>query len=101
MDQNVKTSKLCMILERSNHKLVVSKEDGYVLEGTAAVFGEENNNQRIYEEKEYLPHLEYLQKKIEKRSLMGELDHPETFDVAFKNASHIVEELRYDPATRA
>jgi hypothetical protein len=100
MDQNVKTSKLCMILERSTHKLELSKEDGYVLEGTAAVFGEENNNQRIYEEKEYLPHLEYLQKKIEKRSLMGELDHPEKFDVALKNASHIVEALTYDPSKR-
>ena len=101
MDQILENSKLCMILERSNNKLELSKEgDGYVLEGTAAVFGEENNNQRIYEEKEYLPHLEYLQKKIEKRSLMGELDHPEKFDVALKNASHIVEALTYNPSSR-
>ena len=98
---DVDTGNLVMIVERSNSRLNISKsDDGYMLEGIAAVFGEENNNQRIYEEKEYLPHLDYLKKKIAKRGLMGELDHPEKFDVMLKNASHIVESLDYDAANR-
>lgn len=72
----------------------------YVLEGIAAVFGEENNNHRIYEEKEYLPHLEYLNKKIGENRLLGELDHPEKFDVSLKHISHIVEKLEYIKESR-
>jgi hypothetical protein len=56
---------LLMILERSGANLEISKKDNeYILEGIFAQFGVENNNHRIYEEKEYLPHLDYLKKKI-------------------------------------
>jgi len=85
------------ICEKSNTNLSVKKNDGaYNLEGIAAVFGEENNNHRIYEEAEYLPHLEYLHKKIRENRLVGELDHPEKFDISLKNISHIIESLEYD-----
>jgi len=92
------------VLERASDSDVEVKsksENGdYILEGIAAVFGKENNNHRIYEEKEYLPHLEYLQKKIAKKSLLGELDHPANFETSLKNASHVVESLEYDQANR-
>ena len=92
------------ILERmsdTNVEVKPKKENGdYILEGIAAVFGKENNNHRIYEEAEYLPHMEYLQKKIAKRSLLGELDHPANFETSLKNASHIVESLEYDKDKR-
>ena len=92
------------VLERASNSdvEVKSKTEGgdYILEGIAAVFGQENNNHRIYEEAEYLPHLEYLQKKIAKKSLLGELDHPANFETSLKNASHIVESLEYDKANR-
>ena len=54
-----KEEKLVMILEKTGSSVsVVNKEDeGYVLEGVFAQFGVLNNNKRIYEEKEYLPHL--------------------------------------------
>ena len=43
-----------MILERSGANLELSKKDNeYVLEGIFEKFGVENNNNRIYEEKEY------------------------------------------------
>ncbi len=102
IDSKVKIEdKLVLILERSNKNLELRKEgEEYILEGVAAIFGEENNNQRIYEEKEYLPHLEYLNKKISENRLLGELDHPEKFDVSLQNASHMVEELKYDPDKR-
>jgi len=86
------------ILEKQNSILESKKSesDDYVLEGIAAVFGQENNNNRIYEEKEYLPHLEYLKEKISQNRLVGELDHPEKFDVSLKNISHIITDLNHD-----
>ena len=59
-------------------------------------FGAKNNNNRVYEKDEYLPHLGYLKDKIEKKQLVGDLDHPPHFDVTLKSASHIIEGLEYD-----
>jgi hypothetical protein len=92
---------LLMILERSGENLNISKtNDEYVLEGVFAQFGIENNNHRIYEEKEYLPHLEYLKKKITENRLLGELDHPEKFDVSLSKVSHLIEDIKYDAKKR-
>lgn len=93
------------ILEKQNTNLEVSKSDSgsggdYILKGIAAQFGKENNNNRIYEEGEYLPHLDYLKDKISQKRLVGELDHPEKFDVSLKNISHMIEELVYDKEGR-
>lgn len=90
-----------LVLEKSSQNLKTEKRgNDYFLEGIAAVFGKENSNQRIYEEKEYLPHLEYLKEKINQKRLVGELDHPKEFDVSLKNISHLVEELNYDQKDR-
>ena len=90
-----------MILERSGENLSVDKKnDDYVLEGVFAQFGVENNNHRIYEEKEYLPHLDYLKKKIAENRLLGELDHPDKFDISLSKVSHLIEDVKYDPKKR-
>jgi len=90
-----------LVLEKSSQNLKTEKSgNDYFLEGIAAVFGKENSNQRIYEEREYLPHLQYLKEKIEQKRLVGELDHPKEFDVSLKNISHLVEELNYDQNDR-
>jgi len=90
-----------MILERSGSNLEINKvNDEYVLEGVFAQFGVENNNNRIYEEKEYLPHLDYLKKKISENRLLGELDHPEKFDISLSKVSHLIEDVKYDPKKR-
>ncbi len=94
-------NKVLLILERANGNLQVNKDSGdYVLEGIFAQFGVENNNKRIYEEKEYLPHLDYLKKQIAENRLMGELDHPEKFEVSLQKVSHVVESLEYDSKNR-
>ena len=90
-----------LILERSNQNLKKISEKGKtVLEGTFAEFGVENRNGRVYEEKEYLPHLEYLKTDIKNGNLLGELDHPERFEVALSNVSHRVTDLWYDQNNR-
>lgn len=90
-----------LILERSSQNLQKTDDkEKVVLEGVFAEFGIENRNGRIYEEKEYLPHLEYLKKDMVNGSLLGELDHPERFEVALGNVSHRITELWYDQASR-
>jgi len=90
-----------LILERSSQNLrKTDDKEKVVLEGVFAEFGIENRNGRIYEEKEYLPHLEYLKKDMANGSLLGELDHPERFEVALGNVSHRITELWYDQSAR-
>ena len=90
-----------LILERSSQNLQkITKNGKTMLEGVFAEFGIENRNGRIYEEKEYLPHLEYLKKDIQNNNLLGELDHPERFEVALGSVSHRITELWYDQAKR-
>jgi len=90
-----------LILERSSQNLKKYDDKGkVVLEGVFAEFGIENRNGRIYEEKEYLPHLEYLKKDMSNGNLLGELDHPERFEVALGNVSHRITELWYDQGNR-
>jgi hypothetical protein len=93
--------KTVLILERSSQNLKkISKDGKTVLEGVFAEFGVENRNGRVYEEKEYLPHLEYLKTDIANGNLLGELDHPEKFEVSLGNVSHRISELWYDQAKR-
>lgn len=86
-----------LIVENIGEKLQVkSKGNDTILEGVCAVFGQKNNNQRVYEKEEYLPHLEYLKEKIKTRQLVGDLDHPNSFEVTLKSASHIIQGLEHD-----
>jgi hypothetical protein len=90
-----------LILERSSQNLKkLDDKEKVVLEGIFAEFGVENRNGRVYEEKEYLPHLEYLKQDMAKGALLGELDHPERFEVALSNVSHRITELWYDQSAR-
>jgi hypothetical protein len=90
-----------LILERSSTELEFKQEGGtYVLEGIFGEIDKKNRNNRIYTESEYLPQIEALQAKIKASKLLGELDHPQTFDVSLKNVSHIIEELNYDSDTK-
>jgi hypothetical protein len=96
---------MVFILEKQNQILEARQEntaDGkeYILRGTAAQFGVENNNNRVYEEGEYLPHLDYLKDKIKQKRLVGELDHPEKFDISLNNVSHTIEDLTYNKEGR-
>ena len=94
---NIESKKL-LILERSGNTLSFKQDNAgsYVLEGVFGEIDKMNRNNRIYTEDEYLPQIEALQNKINSSKLLGELDHPQNFDISLKNVSHIIEELRYD-----
>jgi hypothetical protein len=94
-------SKKLLILERSGETLVhKGNDDSITLEGTFTQFDIKNKNGRIYEEKEFLPHLKELQEKVKKGKLLGELDHPTKFDISLQNVSHVIEDLEYDQAKK-
>lgn len=101
MDNSNIIGNYVFLLEKASTNLTLKNPSEYILEGTAAIFGIENSNHRIYEEEEYLPHLSYLMEKISKKRLVGELDHPKDFDVSLKNISHLIESLVYDKASRS
>jgi hypothetical protein len=87
-----------LIVEMSSSQLSVASNEGkeYVLEGIFGEIDTKNKNNRIYTEDEYVPQIQQLQDKIKSSKLLGELDHPQQFDVSLKNVSHIIEELFYD-----
>ncbi len=91
-----------LIVEKSTSALtaVASENKDYVLEGIFGQIDQKNRNNRIYTESEYVPQIEALQAKIASSKLLGELDHPTTFDTSLKNVSHIIEELFYDKETK-
>jgi hypothetical protein len=97
-NQNNSGDDLVLIVENVGEKLNVksNESNNTILEGVCAVFGQKNNNQRVYEKDEYLPHLEYLKEKINTRQLVGDLDHPPSFEVTLKSASHIITGLEHD-----
>jgi hypothetical protein len=96
------SNKNLLILERSSEVLSFKKdtEGSYVLEGIFGEMGVKNKNGRVYDESEYLPQVESLQAKIKSSKLMGELDHPQNFDISLKNVSHVIEEITYDKENR-
>ena len=94
-------NKYLLVLERSEGNLTSSKDgDKYVLEGVFTEIGIRNKNNRIYDEAELMPHIQDLQEKLKGNKLLGELDHPKSFDISLKNASHIIEDLQYDKASK-
>ena len=95
------SNKDLLILERSSSELSFTSENGvYVLEGVFGELDKKNRNNRIYTAEEYLPQIEALQGKIAASKLLGELDHPQNFDVSLKNVSHVIEEITYDEDTK-
>ena len=87
-----------LIVEMSSSQLKVAEGENkeYILEGIFGEIDSKNKNNRIYTEDEYVPQIQQLQDKIKSSKLLGELDHPQQFDVSLKNVSHIIEELYYD-----
>lgn len=87
-----------LILEKASSKLEISNDNNDViyLEGVFTEFNVRNRNNRIYDASDFLPKLEELRPRVQNHTLLGELDHPSNFDVSLQNASHVIEDLRYD-----
>lgn len=93
-----------LILERSLSQITINEESKnsgeYVLEGIFSEIGVKNKNNRIYDESEFIPHIEELAKQVESKKILGELDHPKQFEISLKNVSHVIESIYYDKNTK-
>ena len=91
-----------LIVEMSSSQLSVASTENkeYILEGIFGEIDTKNKNNRIYTEDEYVPQIQALQDKIKSSKLLGELDHPQQFDISLKSVSHIIEELYYDKESK-
>jgi len=99
--ENINKNETYLILERSNTPLRSSKEDEYyILEGKFTSFDVLNENQRIYQWKEFEPHFKILQEKIKRgKSVLGNADHPSSpmSEPSLQEAAIKIERLEYDP----
>ena len=100
--------KKLLIVERCNNNLNIIEEQlegreekSIVLSGVFTTFDQKNRNGRIYESADFLPHVEALKESIKHRALLGEMDHPHSFETSLANASHVIESLEFDPAQNA
>ena len=97
-----KNDKKLLIVERCNAPLLTesvvdeNNEKSIILSGIFTTFNTMNRNKRIYEAADVLPHIEALREKIDSHTLLGELDHPQNYDITLSNVSHVIESLEYD-----
>ena len=97
-----KNDKKLLIVERCNTPLLTesvvgeNNEKSIILSGIFTTFNTMNRNKRIYEAADVLPHIDALREKIENHTLLGELDHPQSYDITLSNVSHVIESLEYD-----
>ncbi len=71
--------------------------NGIILEGECASMDSLNNNQRIYDEENYIQYISMLRTQIfSAKGVYGELEHPETYGVNFNNVSHKLLDVWYD-----
>ncbi len=93
--------KKVLILEMAENPLAISKDgDLYRFTGPCADFGKPNENGRKYKKEDYLKNFDYLLPKIEEKSLLGELDHNDSYSISMKSVSHLITGLKYDDGSQ-
>lgn len=76
-------------------QITESKSDGLIrLVGCFGKCGIVNSNNRIYDKKNYSAMVESLQKEISSNGVMGELEHPNSYNINLNNVSHKIESIQ-------
>lgn len=71
----------------------IQEGDNVYLQGTFIEFNLPDRAGRIMTKENFLEQFDYLNDKIDKGYLFGELEHPTRFDVSLENVSHSTEAL--------
>ena len=77
-------------------QITESQDNLMHLEGIFGVCGVLNNNHRIYTKENYAKMIEQLQDKIEKKALLGEMEHSMSLTTKLDNVSHRIDSVSID-----
>ena len=91
-------NKKCLVFETlgkvSDLNMIKESADGFMrLHGVFGVCGVKNNNNRVYNKKNYGMMVEALQKEITEGSVLGDLEHPNSMNITLENVSHKIESI--------
>jgi hypothetical protein len=91
-------NKKCLVFETLGNirdlELIKESNDGFMrLHGVFGVCGVKNNNNRVYNKKNYGMMVEALQREITEGSVLGELEHPTSMNIDLNKVSHKIESI--------
>ncbi len=91
-------NKNCLVFETLGNirdlELIKESNDGFMrLHGVFGVCGVKNNNNRVYNKKNYGMMVEALQREITEGSVLGELEHPTSMNIDLNKVSHKIESI--------
>ena len=95
-----KKDKKCLVFEtlgKLNDLTITESQDkskGIRLSGLFGQTGVVNANNRIYDKKNYNQMVESMQKEISENGVLGELEHPNSFNINLNNVSHKIESIQ-------
>lgn len=90
----IKKGIICETLGSTEHLQINESKNGEIrLTGVFGVCGVKNNNNRVYEKKNYGDCVTEMQHRIMTEGVLGELEHPQSNNINLNNVSHKIESI--------
>ena len=91
----IKKGIICETLGTTDKLQINESKNGEIrLTGVFGVCGVKNNNNRIYEKKNYGECITEMQQRIISEGILGELEHPNSGNINLNNVSHKIESIQ-------